>query len=53
MLKDANPAETLDQARSTLNSQQRSSWMGGKSLLVYETLDGRGIMEAGFARKLS
>jgi len=26
---------------------------GGKSLLVYETLNGRAIMEAGFARKLS
>ena len=26
---------------------------GDKSLLIYETLNGRGIMEAGFARKLS
>jgi len=26
---------------------------GGKSLPVYETLNGRGIMEARFARKLS
>jgi len=33
--------------------EQRSSWMGGKSLLVYETLNGGGIMETGFARELS
>jgi len=32
-LKDANPPETLDQARSTLNSQQRSSWMAARASL--------------------
>ena len=30
MLKDASPAEILDQARSTLYSQQRSSWMAAR-----------------------
>ena len=32
-LKDANPAETLNQARSTLYSQQRSSWMAARASL--------------------
>ena len=32
-LKDANPAETLDQARITLYSQQRSSWMAARASL--------------------
>ena len=31
-LKDANPAETLDQARSTLNSQGRPEWVARASL---------------------
>ena len=33
MLKDASPAEILDQARSTLYSQQRSSWMAARASL--------------------
>ena len=53
MLKDTNPAETLDQARIRCLVLPTKVKDGGKSLLVYETLNGRGIMEAVSARKLS
>jgi len=45
-LKDANPAETL-KSEKYLVLPTKVVLDGGKSLLVYETLNGRGIMEAG------
>ena len=55
-LKDANPAETLGQTRFRCLGLLTKVVLvedGGKSFFVYETLDSRGAMEAGFARKLN